>query len=126
MASQKSTPSRPICWFEIPVKDTTRAREFYTELFGWTYQEFIDYESDYWTIDTGDGSLGGGFVKTPKEINSDGIILFIHVENIQKVIQHALRLGACIVEGESVITEDSGRHAKITDLDGNTIGLWTK
>ncbi len=84
MTDTKNTTPRPICWFEIPVKDTSRAKQFYSELFGWTYEEFKEFEPDYWTINTGEGSLLGGFVKTTNPINSEGSILFMHIDNIKE------------------------------------------
>lgn len=126
MNSENTKIPRPICWFEIPVKNTLKAREFYAKLFNWTYEEFIDFETDYWTINSGDGSLVGGFVKTNSEIITNGVVLFMNVDNIQETIKQALELGAMLIEKESVITNYAGRHAKIQDLDGNTIGLWSK
>jgi uncharacterized protein len=126
LVNQNPTDPRPLCWFEIPVKDTLRAREFYHELFGWTYEEFTEFESDYWTISTGEGSLIGGFIKDYSDHNRTGVILFVQVENIQETIRQASKLGANIVVEESIITKYAGRHAKIMDLDGNTIGLWSK
>ncbi|NQU67946.1 MAG: VOC family protein [Candidatus Marinimicrobia bacterium] len=126
MSNHESPNRRPICWFEIPVKDTQNAMKFYGQLFGWTFEEFIEFEPDYWSINTGDSSLFGGLVKTTEVINSVGVTLFVHVENIQEVINKAIQLGGFVVAQESVITENAGRHAKIKDLDGNTIGLWAK
>lgn len=126
MVTQKRPDPKPLCWFEIPVKDTLKARKFYAELFGWTYQEFKEFESDYWIINSGEGSLNGGFVKSKNGVSSGGIILFLHVVNIQKVITQAIQLGGSIVEEESTITKETGNHAKIMDLDGNTIGLWSE
>ena len=125
MANNTTSP-RPLCWFEIPVSDTIRAMDFYQQLFGWTFEEFKDFESDYWTISTGEGSLIGGFIKDYSGDNRTGAILFVHVENIQETIRQASKLGAKVVAEESIITEYAGRHAKIMDLDGNTIGLWSK
>ena len=126
MVNQAEADPRPICWFEIPVKDTSRAKKFYSALFGWRYHEFREFQTDYWTIHTGEGSLIGGFVKIMNTISSEGTTIFVHVENIQKTLQQAVELGASIVQEEAVITEETGRQAKIRDLDGNTIGLWTK
>ncbi len=45
---------------------------------------------------------------------------------LKNVIEKAVNLGGSIVEEESVITEHTGKHAKIRDLEANTLGLWTK
>ncbi len=42
--------SGEINWFELPVDDTARAREFYGQLFGWRTSEFGD---DYHVIENG-------------------------------------------------------------------------
>ncbi|MEE8280738.1 MAG: VOC family protein, partial [Gammaproteobacteria bacterium] len=50
------TQENMIDYVEIPAKDPARAREFFTALFGW---KFEDYGPDYCCFH--DGRLGGGF-----------------------------------------------------------------
>ena len=47
-----------IDYIEIPARDIEKARNFFSDLFGWT---FTDYGPDY--ISFHDGRLGGGFRK---------------------------------------------------------------
>ena len=51
------TPENTIDYVEIPAKDLSVARAFFTELFGW---KFEDYGPDYCSFH--DGRLGGGFI----------------------------------------------------------------
>ena len=47
-----------IVHFEIPADDVARARRFYGELFGWTFQEMGEY-----TLVQCGGEPGGGMMK---------------------------------------------------------------
>jgi predicted enzyme related to lactoylglutathione lyase len=53
-----------IVWFEIPADDTGRVRKFYSELFGWKFDQ-MPGPMDYWHADTGgpDASPDGGVMK---------------------------------------------------------------
>ena len=37
-------PTGDMIWFEIWVDDLQRAREFYADLFGWTFEPFTEYD----------------------------------------------------------------------------------
>jgi len=53
----------PIGWFEIHVTDFDKAKDFYGELFGWEFKRMEGGDFEYWTIFTGEDSIGGGFMK---------------------------------------------------------------
>ena len=42
--------------FEIHASEPQRLIDFYSELLGWTFNQFGD--APYWSIDTGEGSIG--------------------------------------------------------------------
>ena len=50
-----------IVWFEVPADDVARARNFYTQLFGWKTDK-MPGPHEYWHLDTGgpDASPDGG------------------------------------------------------------------
>ena len=51
------------CHIEIPSKDIAKSKEFYGNVFGWTFQ---DYGPDYAGIQRPDGTESGGLVVDPQ------------------------------------------------------------
>ena len=115
-----------IGWFELSVNDIERAKDFYNKLFGWEYK-LMQGSDSYWTIYTGENSIGGGFnLKTTSEDNGNALILYVEVENINNTLKTAVNSGGSIIKEKTLITENSGYYGLLKDADGNMIGLWTK
>lgn len=111
-----------ICHVEIPTRDIKKSGEFYKKLFGWK----IDYGwgPDYATFDTGEGLLTGGGLERKDKIAPGNIILYISVDDINAMLEKAVKLGAKRVREKTEIPR-VGWFGLFTDLDGNTIGLFT-
>ena len=99
-----------------------RSGEFYKKLFGWE----IDYGwgKDYATFNTGEGALSGGGLDRKDNIMPGNIIMYIHVDDINAMLKKAVKLGAKKVKEKTEIP-NVGWFGLFTDLDGNTIGLFT-
>ena len=114
---------RTICHLEIPTTDVKKSGEFYKKLFGWK----IDYgwSKDYAMFSTGEGVLSGGGLDSSEEARSIGrIIIYIQVDDIKAMLEKAVKLGARRVKEKTEIP-NVGWYGLFTDLDGNTIGLFT-
>ncbi len=111
-----------ICHLEIPTTDLKRAGEFYKKLFGWK----IDYGwgADYATFDTGEGVLTGGGLDRRDKITPGNIVIYISVDDISTMLEKAVELGAKKVMEKREIP-NVGWFGLFTDLDGNTLGLFT-
>ncbi|MDH5451147.1 MAG: VOC family protein [Candidatus Bathyarchaeota archaeon] len=115
--------SHTICHLEIPTADVKKSGEFYKKLFGWK----IDYGwgKDYAMFSTGEGVLSGGGLDSSEETRSLGnIIIYIQVDDINAMLEKAVKLGAKKVKEKTEIP-NVGWYGLFTDLDGNTIGLFT-
>ena len=112
-----------ICHLEIPTTDAKKSGEFYKELFGWE----IDYSwgPDYAIFNTGEGVLTGGGLDRKDKITPGQIIIYIQAEDINAMLDKAEELGGIKVKGKTEIP-NVGWFGLFTDLDGNTIGLFTK
>ena len=118
----------PIGWFEIYVSDFDKAKDFYSELFGWQFNKSTTLANPYyWIIYTGEGSVSGGLMKKsdPKH-TGQAVVLYVETEDIDATIKSAEKLGGKIIQGKTLINEKAGYFALFTDLDGNTMGLWSK
>lgn len=115
-----------IGWFEITVNDFDRAKNFYTELFGWEFRLSQGSKSLYWNIFTGENSVGGGLMKKSKpEHNGQSVIIYIEVEDIDAILSKAVSLGGSIENPKTLISETAGYFGMLKDLDKNVIGLWS-
>ena len=112
-----------VCHLEIPSKDFEKARKFYGDLFGWTFNEMKEW--NYMMFKAPDG-IGGGFDKSYDISSKPGIVFYIEVEDIEATIKKAESLGGKCIKPKTQISPDYGYLAFLGDLDGNHIGLWSK
>jgi predicted enzyme related to lactoylglutathione lyase len=113
-----------ICHLEIPTTDVKESGEFYKKLFGWE----IDYGmgKDYAIFSTGEGQLTGGGLDSSEQTRSIGsIIIYILVDDIDIMLERAVKLGAKKAKEKTEIP-NIGWYGLFTDLDDNTIGLFTQ
>ncbi len=115
--------------FEVPYDDGDRAREFYSEIFGWTIQEMP--EMHYSMVQTGPtdeqgypadvGFIGGGMLK--RESPTDRPVITIDVEDIDACLEKIEQRGGMTVLGRQQVGE-MGWAAYFKDVEGNLMGLW--
>ena len=117
----------PIGWFEITVNDFDKAKNFYTELFGWEFRLSQGSKSLYWNIYTGEDTIGGGLLKKTKpEQNGQAVILYVEVDDIEASLNKSVTLGGRIEKPKTLISETAGYFGLLQDPDKNVIGLWSK
>ena len=117
----------PIGWFEIHVADFGEAIKFYGGIFNWEFKQSQGSKSLYWNIFTGEGSIGGGFMKKDKpEHEGQAVLIYIEVENIDDTLKKVIELGGKIHTTKTLINETAGSFGLFNDTDGNLIGLWSK
>jgi len=118
---KRKNMSHTLCHLEIPTTDVKKSGEFYKKLFDWK----IDYSwgKDYAIFSTGQGKLGGALDRKDK-ITPGNIIIYILVDDINATLEKAVKLGAKKVKEKTEIP-NVGWFGLFTDLDGNTIGVFT-
>ena len=109
-----------ICHVEWAVKDLEREKAFLGELFGWTFR---DMGPDYALFRTPDGP-GGGIDRvdepTPAIASPQ---VYVEVADIDATIGKARELGGSVIREKTAIEGGFGHYARITDPEGNPIGL---
>jgi predicted enzyme related to lactoylglutathione lyase len=123
--------------FEIHASEPQRLIDFYSDLFGWRFTQFGD--TPYWTIETGEGSIGNVDGRPGMGINGgltqregpgpqpgapvSGCNLVVGVDgSIDDLMRRAVELGAT----ESLPAQDMegvGRVGYMSDPDNNPFGL---
>lgn len=109
---------------EIPADDTGRAKRFYAELFGWSFQDEIPGFEGYHMFSTPVGEEGmAGAIGKRGEMAPDKVRTYVHVDSIEATLPKVAGLGGSIVEEKSEVP-GQGWYAVFTDSEGNELALW--
>jgi len=116
--------------FEIPAENVEKLKGFYEKVFGWKIVKSPPMGTmEYWLIQTvptdGKGMLlrpgvNGGMYK--KEMEEATAINYVAVEDIDKAMREAKRLGAKVISDKAEIP-NIGWFAVLRDPEGNAIGM---
>lgn len=115
----------PVMWFDIVSTDPGRARDFYTELFGWTTQAPPEL-GGYTLVDTGapPAEVGGGIAAAQEGGIPPGILLYVRVDDLAATLARAGDLGGSTVQPPLRLPGENGSIAVFADPDGHAVGLW--
>ena len=108
----------PVVHFDITAPDAAKAREFYGELFGWSYN--VMPEMNYSLVDTaanGQGIAGGIGEGEPS------VTVYIEVPDPQAALDKAVALGATVTQPVDTIPGGMVTLAMFRDPQGLNIGL---
>lgn len=116
--------------FHIPVDDMTRAKKFYTDIFGWKIEETgmgRDYQLASTTpvdenrMPTEPGGINGALYQ--RESPGECPAIVINVPSIDGYLKKIEKAGGKIIWPKSPVG-DFGFYAQVSDTEGNVIGLW--
>lgn len=111
--------NHPIIHIEFSSKNREIDAGFFSELFGWSFNQMP--EMDYATFEA-KGGPGGGLNPIQDEYPAGTIMVYVHTDNIDETFTKAVELGGKIVRPKSEIP-GVGWYGFFTDLTGNTIAL---
>jgi predicted enzyme related to lactoylglutathione lyase len=111
-----------ITHIEFPADNTDRARRFYSELFGWQFQEY-EALPGYFLFTTGAIDSSGGAVGQRGTAVGDQLRIYITVDSLDDLLPKVEGLGGKIVLGKSAIP-GQGWYAVIGDSEGSELGLY--
>lgn len=108
-----------VCHFDITVPNFLKARNFYTNVFGWE----VNYvpKMDYATFMAGDKPYGGFRKGKPKKGQS--VIVYIAVSNMDETLKRIKRNGGKIKQKKTEVFP-IGWQATFFDPFGNLLGLF--
>ena len=117
--------------FEIPADDTARAEKFYTSVFGWKMQKVTMPGVEYYMVNTvavdkkgmpkEPGAINGGMMK--RNMPGESPVVVINVSSLDDYLKKAQAAGGRVVLPKQTVG-DMGLYARISDTEGNVIGLW--
>lgn len=114
--------------FEIHASNPAALVTFYTELFGWHFQQWGN--QPYWLINTGEVTqpgINGGLVPRRGAAPADGsavnaFVCTVEVGSVDDTFAKALNIGATVAVPKMAIPS-VGWLAYVKDPDGNILGL---
>ena len=104
-------------YVEIPVTDPGMTREFFSSLFGWSFQQWGD---DY--ISFSDGRIDGGFRRSAEPAPSTGVLLVFFSENLERDVERVEALGGTI--SQAIFSFPGGRRFHFVDPAGTEFAIW--
>lgn len=123
---EKNMKSNPVVYFEIPVNDRERAEQFYTAVFGFSFEkEMIDgYEMSLFPFEEKQSGITGALAKGDVyKPSKDGIIIYFKTENIDKTLAEAVRHGGKVLYPKKTDEKNGFAVAEFEDPEGNRIAL---
>jgi uncharacterized protein len=106
-------------FFELASSDLSRAKAFYSELFGW---QFRDTSSADFIMIEGAGIPGGIIRDASTPAGRPNAKLFFKVEMLKTKLAQAEKLGAKILIQRTQVSPTS-TIAEFRDLDQNVVGM---
>ncbi|MDP3404281.1 MAG: VOC family protein [Brevundimonas sp.] len=119
------TPGNPVRYVEIPVTNLNRAVDFYTALFGHTFERVVvdGYPMALFpSLDGGPGAPAALVMGDIYRPTRDGAVIYHHVPDLERALALAARLGATVLYPLKDLG-DLGRVAEIEDSEGNRLAL---
>lgn len=114
-------------WNELATTDPAGATKFYTQLFGWTSQEWPMPEFTYTVVRLGGSETGqGGIMPIPPSAKGmpPAWISYVTVDSVDTTAKQAEKLGGKIMVPPRDIPE-VGRFAVLQDPQGAAIAIIT-
>ncbi|GAA4399157.1 VOC family protein [Fodinibacter luteus] len=122
--------SRPI-HFEIQADDLERAKAFYAEVFGWTFEDYGQFTgSPYWGVVTGaedSPGINGGLLPRPAPAPGPGqgtnaAVLTMGVEDFDATAARIEAAGGVVALPKMALT-GMAWQGYFLDTEGNTFGI---
>jgi len=116
-----------ITWFEIPVEDFERAKDFYATLLDIEIpvREMFGYMMGFFPYDQETNNVTGAIVKGEGyKPSHEGALVYLSCHpDMQTILDRVEDAGGSIVTNRMKISDDAGYMAKFIDTKGNMIAL---
>jgi predicted enzyme related to lactoylglutathione lyase len=106
-----------IDYIEFNVTDMAEAKRFFTEAFGW---EFNDYGPDYAGIKDGSGEVGG--LRRVEQVAAGGPLVILYSDELEASLAAVEAAGGRVVK--DIFRFPGGRRFEFVDPSGNLLAVW--
>jgi predicted enzyme related to lactoylglutathione lyase len=112
--------ANPVSWFEITGKDGEALQRFYSDVFGWEYQQ-APGNARYGMVSAGNGGIGGGIGDA--QDGQGHVTVYVEVDDPQayldKIEQHGGKTIVPVTEVPNMVT-----FALFSDPQGHVVGVF--
>jgi predicted enzyme related to lactoylglutathione lyase len=115
--AQQHAAAIRIDYIEFSTTDLPRAKRFYTEACGWTFEDFGD---EYASFNC--GNLTGGFAKVDA-VRPGGPLVVLFAKDLAEMERRIVQAGGRIVR--EPFPFPGGRRFHFADPDGNELAVWS-
>ena len=123
MSQPSAHQHHAIDYVELTVSDLEQAKRFYTQAFGW---RFNDYGPEYAGIQSPQGASApevGGLSKG-QQVRSGGPLVLLYSTDLDRSVEAVKHAGGQVVNGPYEFP--GGRRFHFTDPSGNELGVWAE
>jgi predicted enzyme related to lactoylglutathione lyase len=112
-----------IDYVELTVTNLEQAKRFYSEAFGW---RFNDYGPEYAGIQSPQGGSAPevGGLSTGREVRAGGPLVLLYSTDLDRSVEAVKDAGGQVVNGPYEFP--GGRRFHFTDPSGNELGVWAE
>lgn len=110
-----------INYIELPASDLTATKAFFTEAFGWSFQ---DYGPEYTSFL--DAGVSGGFYQSDKS-GSPGkgsALIVLYSNDLEGTYARVVKASGTIVK--EIFSFPGGRRFHFTEPSGNELAVWSE
>ena len=115
------------CWVDLSTTDQDAAKGFYSQIFGWEYQDIPMGEGQVYSIAQVDGSDAGAIFTQVSQEAEAGVPphwnVYLAVDDIDAIASRVSDLGGTVMVDE-LDEDDSGRMLVAQDPSGAFISFW--
>jgi predicted enzyme related to lactoylglutathione lyase len=114
------------CWIQIGTSDAKKAKDFYTQLFGWEAEDTPAGPMTYTLLKKNGKQLGGLYEMTPDMVaqgTQSHWLSYVAVDSADGTAQKAAKLGGRVMM-DAMDVMDHGRMAVLQDPTGATFAVW--
>ena len=115
------------CWNELMTRDVERAKKFYADTIGWTFEPMPSpVVGTYWVAKQGGKPVAGMFALTSPQFDGvpEGWMSYLAVDNVDARVEQAVKAGAQLMRPIFDVP-DVGRIAILREPGGAGIGWMT-
>ena len=109
-----------INYIEFPAFDLEQVKTFYSDTFGWTFQ---DFGPEYCAFN--DGDMDGGFYtsRLSSKTSNGAVLIVLYSENLESMHDLVIKHGGVIVK--EIFSFPGGRRFHFEDPSGNELAVWS-
>ena len=115
-----------VAWFEIPVTDMNRAKEFYEGVLGIriSLHDINGLQMGWFPEAQNKGEASGSLMLHESYIPSkEGVLVYLRTDDIEAALSRVEKAGGSVYLPKTMISEEYGYMGVFIDSEGNRIAL---